>query len=470
MGVNDVISERPIRTISRRTPPVGEGGLGGKSLAVARAVLRFALRPAVFVTLALAAFTAFSVTRIRANAESAAGQKTFTEGDTGHYLDIARTFAAGDFSMSYVQARPHRQPLYPLLLAPVFRWGGGQLAALAAVNVALTGLTFLGIYLGLRHRLRSRAIAAIAGGLFLLNPFVVAQATQHLLTEPLHLLLAVGVIFAVWDYLVSRRGASLVGAFALAGLDYLARPNGLFLAAAMAAVVGIEGAARVLRGASGGNTTDWKRGLALAAAAGGAFVVVSSPSWVPRLVDYGNPIYHGYLSNYLWVDRYAEGHVGQRFAKYSARDYFATHGADDVAQRWVRGLWQCGAAIPVRIEGRVPALFLLGIAGAGWVLWRGRRDTRALLLFAALQMLPLVWTNLSNPTVRVPYAALLPFEVVFAAVGVRALQVGARRSDLAAALRRARSGHARRASQDRPSSPSRREHSPGDDPRTRARK
>jgi 4-amino-4-deoxy-L-arabinose transferase-like glycosyltransferase len=390
--------------------------------ALARLVSAFQ-RPLLFVPVAGLLFLATSLHAVLENAQTPRGRKDFLEGDTGHYLDIAHDFSRGDFSMSYVRNRPHRQPLYPLLLAPVMLASGENLAALAMVNVVLTVLTFLLVYFGLLHRLGSRVVAAAAGALFLLNPFVRAQCTQHLLTEPLHLFLMVGILFAFWDYLETRRSWSLIAAAALGGLDYLARPNGLFVTLALVAVVVLVEGRRLLT----------RRGMIALGLAALAFVTISAPSWVPRYRDFGNPIHHGYLSNYLWVDTYAEGHVGQRFATRTARDYFAHHGVLDVAKRWLQGAWECGMAIPVRVEGRFPLLFFLALGGAGIVLCGGPRSLRALLLFGIVQALPLVWTNLSNPTVRVPYAAAVPFELVFAAVALH-FAIEAVRSRSAAAI------------------------------------
>jgi hypothetical protein len=377
------------------------------------------LRPRIFATVACLLFLASALHAVLENAQTSRGRKDFLEGDTGHYLAIASDFARGDFSMTYVRARPHRQPLYPLLLAPVMRVTGENLAALAAVNVALVALTFLLVYFGLLHRLRSRVVAATVGVLFLLNPFVHAQATQHLLTEPLHLLLMMGILFSLWDYLETRRTRSLAGAAALAGLDYLARPNGLFVMMAMTGTVLAVEIHRAWRAGAAHRRLSPVRGALRFALAGLAFVLISAPSWVPRCIVFGNPIYHGYLSNYLWVDTYAKAHVGQEFATYTAHDYFATHGPADIAKRWLRGLWECGFVIPAKVEGHFPVLFLLTLGGVGVTLWRGPLSHRALALFGGVQALPLIWTNLSNPTVRVPYAATIPFELIFAAIGLQ---------------------------------------------------
>ncbi|HVE16397.1 MAG TPA: hypothetical protein VNB29_06655, partial [Chthoniobacterales bacterium] len=261
----------------------------------------------------------------------------------------------------------------------------------------------------------SRVIASVIGILFLQNPFVHAHATRHLLTEPLHLLLAVTLLFVVADYLLRRKPGTLVLAGALAGLDYLTRPNGLFIFASLVASLGLYEGWRLYR-------VPWKvrsEGMAIALSAALAilaFIAVSAPSWIPRYEYFGNPIHHGYLTNYLWTDSYKEGHVGQRFAIYSSKDYFASHGVKDVVLRWAHGIGECGFTIPIRTEGRWPALYFLALAGFLMTLWKGAPACRVLALFGTLQMLPLVWTNLSNPTIRVPYAAELPFELIFAAI------------------------------------------------------
>ena len=115
----------------------------------------------------------------------------------------------------------------------------------------------------------------------------------------------------------------------------------------------------------------------------------------------------------MWVDTYKEGHVGQSFAIYTWRDYFAHHHTGDILKRLIHGLWNVYFHIPIWME-RVPILYLLSIGGV-WTAFRFvGREFRYLCLFLVLQMQPLVWTNLSNPTSRVPYGSLLPFELFLA--------------------------------------------------------
>jgi hypothetical protein len=71
--------------------------------------------------------------------------------------------------------------------------------------------------------------------------------------------------------------------------------------------------------------------------------------------------------------------------------------------------------IPIMME-RIPLLFLLSIGGVWIALRMAASEYRFLCLFLVLQMQPLVWTNLSNPTARVPYGSMLPFELFLAAL------------------------------------------------------
>lgn len=386
------------------------------------------LQPRAFLALATVIFIAAGAIVIDRNVESPKRLKLLFSGDTHHYVDLAREFASGDFSMAYVDRRPHRQPLYPLLISPVFRWAEGNPRLLAATSAVVIYAAFLLLYGLILWRFRSRFAAALVGVLFLIYPFVREQTTDRLLSEPVHLLLMIGIVFSALDWLERRRISSLLLAGGLAGLDYLDRTNGLFVMAAMLGALGLNELLRSPAGLLADRGREIRRLAVVYAAAVAVFVAVSAPSWIPRLHYYGNPIHHGYLNNYLWVDTYEEGHVGQRVAIYSARDYFATHGVTDVLARWWHGVWNCWFEIPFASENYVPLLYLLAWVGLGVTAWRGPRSFRVIALFGLVQMLPLVWTNLSNPNVRVPLASLLPFEAFFAAYGATLLVGWARKS------------------------------------------
>jgi hypothetical protein len=319
--------------------------------------------------------------------------------------------------MDYVQRRPHRQPLYPATLAPVIHFLGKDFFWMAAVSLVFSTAGFLLLYGAILHLQRSPVVAAIVGTLYLRDKFLFAEVTRHFLTEPLHILLMIGIIYAVLLWLRERKTWQLPAAATLIGLDYLVRPNGLFVALSLAAALGLREVLRAIR------ERDFRSPLRqwpVYAASVLLFSLVTVPSWLPRLRDYGSPFHHGYLSNYLWVDTYKEGHQGQRFAKYTWRDYTAAHTLSDAVQRTAHGVWNVCFAIPWTVNPKLHAMFLLALAGTLLALARGPSEYRWLLLFGAIQLLPLIWTNLSNPTMRVPYAATLPFELFFAALPLAA--------------------------------------------------
>ena len=93
------------------------------------------------------------------------------------------------------------------------------------------------------------------------------------------------------------------------------------------------------------------------------FVVLAVPSWVPRMIVFDDPVYHGYLSNYLWVDTYEEGHINEPI--YGPGDYFSSHDLGDVLDRITRGLvhvfWFWGAPGNYGVNGGT--LYLIGMLG-----------------------------------------------------------------------------------------------------------
>lgn len=374
------------------------------------------LKPAVFPWVVLPIYLVVALLGAAHSASTPKGQKDLTEGDSKAYIRHAGTFAAGDFSLDHVEDKPHRQPLYPMLLAPALKLSGGSLFWMATVNVYLAAATFLLIYFAVLYLFHSRFAAAATGVFFLTNPFVHSEVTRHLLTEPLHFLFMMAVIFSLLIYLRGKKPAWLLLAAAMTGLEYLARVNGIFvMASLMGAVVLHECVEWLLSSEKAIRFSVVVRRLGLYVGAVLLFLVVSTPSWLPRLKHFGDPFHHGYLSNYMWVDTYEEGHTGANYAEFTWRDYAATHDFGDVVHRALYGIWEVGFDIPTQIE-KPPVLFILSLFGAALALWRGPMSLRIVFVFGSVQLLPLMWTHMSNPTVRVPYAASLPFELFFTAV------------------------------------------------------
>ena len=351
------------------------------------------------------------------NASHPKTSERLVSSDSVHYFDAARDFSSSNFSMAYVKERPHRQPLYPALLALAMRLGGGNRFFLGLVNVLIDSASILVIYVFTLSQFGKRLVASLVALGLAANPFLDRQVTARLLTEPLHLLITICLIMTFLQYLLSRRPRWLFACAGLGALDYLTRPNGLFMAATALGTLALSDIIKYYsNNPSRAPFLSWLSTIAaryLAAAV--IFLIFSAPSWVPRLIYFGSPFHHGYLENYMWVDSYREGHVGESYASYSWRDYFAHHHLSDVILRIIHGLRNVYFRIPIMME-RVPILFLLSVGGVFVAFRRTFPEYRFLCLFLFLQLLPLVWTNLSNPTARVPYGSTLPFELFLAAL------------------------------------------------------
>ena len=278
-------------------------------------------------------------------------------------------------------------------------------------------MTVLVLYFGILKLFSSPLIAAAATVFYATNKLIVEEVTGRMMTEPLHILLVLLVIFSFVSYTASRRPAMLAAAAGLAGLDYLARPNGLFLMLSMMAVLFIEECSNRRHGPVS-RTRALPGCLIKFLVAALIFLVITTPSWLPRLHYLHQPFAHGYLSNFMWVDTYAEAHTGEAFSSFTWRDYVAKHNATDFLLRWGHGFLET-FSLPFRNERifgiRFPLLYLLAAAGVAVSVFTRNRTYLTLAAFFLLQMLPLIWTTLSNPTDRVPYASLFPFELVFAA-------------------------------------------------------
>jgi len=376
-----------------------------------------------FIILLMAAYFFANSLHVALNARTAKGAEAFASSDSAQYLSFAQRFLLGNFSMDYIRDVPHRQPLYPFLLATATKIGNGNLFFLGEVNVVAMTLAIGSVYFGILRFFRSHAVAAIPAFFVACNAFLWRIAGARLLTEPLYVLILIWVIIAFLQYLQERKTFWILLGSLFAGLDYLTRPNGIFDAAAFLGILFLaELSLRPLTGEQNEplfrNIPFLKRALSLIPKYLGALlvlIVVTTPAWIPRLVYFGDPLYHGYLTNFLWVDTYHLAHdFGERLPSYTWHDYVATHNLLDAVRRVIHGLWNVCIAIPI-LDEKAPILFLLSVAGAYTTLKRGPNEYRFLLLFFFIQLFPFIWTNLANPTRRVPYGSTFPFEPFFAA-------------------------------------------------------
>jgi Dolichyl-phosphate-mannose-protein mannosyltransferase len=373
------------------------------------------LSPELFIAVLLVVHLVICLTILSKNASHPKTSDRLVSSDSVHYVDIANDFAQGNFSMGYVRERPHRQPLYPALLAVATKLGNGDRFFLGAVNVLLASASILAVYI-LVSKLNESAIAACTAAVALAaNPFMDRLITARLLTEPTHLLMTIFAIYCFLRYLRDRKRGSLFACSFWVGMDYLARPNGLFMAVTALGTLALADLLNVRESIARGTPLPRWLGVFVGSylLAGVIFFVVASPSWIPRLVYYGEPFHHGYLENFMWVDTYAAGHVGESYPTYTWRDYVGQHGLYDVLGRIWHGLRNVYFRIPITME-RAPILYLLALGGVYVTFRKSLKEYSFLLLFLFLQLAPLVWTNLANPTARVPYGSTLPFELFLA--------------------------------------------------------
>ena len=87
-----------------------------------------------FILLLMAAYFIGNSLNLALNVRTAKGAQTLVSSDSGQYLAIAEQFLGGNFSMDYLREVPHRQPLYPLLLAAATKLGNGNLFFLGVIN------------------------------------------------------------------------------------------------------------------------------------------------------------------------------------------------------------------------------------------------------------------------------------------------------------------------------------------------
>ena len=335
--------------------------------------------------------------------------KELTSEDSANYWLIAGRFAKGNFSMDYIGFLPHRQPLYPLFLTPVVLLDPQSPYARITVNVVLCTAGLWAVFGAVRLLWGNASVAGLISLGFATNIFLIRNTTQRLMTEPTHVLLVIAMTLLLLLYLRRGQWYHLLGAGIVGGLDYLARPNGLFF---MAALLGTAGLADLGKSIKSFLPARLFRLGATYAATVALFALVTAPSWVPRLEKYGDPIYHGYLTNYLWADTYKEAHV--REPCFTWRDYVERATFADAAWRMTSGLWRVFIRIPWGVE-QIPILWIASAAGIGWALAKGPAEMRFLALFLFLQMLPLAWTNMSNPGGRAPYGSIVGFQFFFAA-------------------------------------------------------
>jgi hypothetical protein len=234
------------------------------------------------------------------------------------------------------------------------------------------------------------------------------------MTEPLYTLCSFVTLALALLYVKRGRARSLYLASFAGGLAYLTRPNGFFLMAALWGVL-VMSEILVLARDRGWTRPDLPslRGIATRfAIAGLIFLATAIPSWVPRLVYYGDPLHHGVVGNAMWVDTWEELRANQK-EPLGPSHYFANHGLSDVVKRFRFGFETVYLTAP---RHYTPKIHLLAAAGVVVAAFRRRRQDLVLIATAFLTLLPITWTSLPMPFTRIAYGAQLAFILLFSAI------------------------------------------------------
>jgi len=281
------------------------------------------------------------------------------------------------------------------------------------VNLLLANATLVLACLAAWKLLGSRLAGLCAAAYVATDNRLFTNLSTALLTEPLFILLSLGVNALLLGYLRGRSTRKLAGACAVAGLAYLTRPNGLLTLAALGVVCAVHEAPSLLRGGAG-RTEALRRCGARAAVCLVVAVAVTTPSWLPRLLYCGNPFYHEYLPNYMWADTYEEAHV-KGPPSLGPRDYASRHGLADAAARLASGLKATYYEVGYRLHWPFSCLAVVGLL-IGCTKAAG--EWRLLTLMMFLELLPLAWAYEADPVPRIPHAVLLPFAVLYVGLSV----------------------------------------------------
>jgi 4-amino-4-deoxy-L-arabinose transferase-like glycosyltransferase len=145
--------------------------------------------------------------------------------DAAHYNEIASAVAHGKgvssvYPYVWFHHTAFRPPLYPLLLGGAYAIFGVHIGVAQGLNIILGSFVVVSVYV-LTARLAGTRAALIAAGLATIYPPLVANDVT-VLTEPLALLLMLGMLIAV-----ERRSWVIGGA--LTGLLLLTRPSAQLL-------------------------------------------------------------------------------------------------------------------------------------------------------------------------------------------------------------------------------------------------
>ena len=339
---------------------------------------------------------------IETRLQNEATEAHFYSNDSSHYSRLATQIVNGESPFDDItNGMSHRQLLYPSLLAVATFIAGESTLSLSYVNLLIVIFSILFLCYA-SWKLFNSCIAGSFASIFLVtNLFYTRNVTTRLLTEPLFILTCCLAIYFLINYFRSSESKQMIFAIVFASLSYLTRPNGLFFTASLILCLVLKELFI--------DKTDFKSLFRKIIGCVSLFLLITSVTWIPKLFVMGNPFDHGYLTNFLWVDSYEVAQ--QRQVLYSFSDYAQSHTPMDALRRFKYGLVRIFYDTPIVKFGVFSSLLMF--AGILWACILREKSFLLLLLFMFVNLLPIVWSNLANPTLRIPAASIMPFGLFF---------------------------------------------------------
>ncbi|MGC9523817.1 MAG: ArnT family glycosyltransferase, partial [Anaerolineae bacterium] len=297
----------------------------------------------LLLVLALVAFASSVIPLAFNNTRSA-------DWDQASYLMVGLRIARGT-----ALTDGNRNPLYPLLLAPIAERDIGYFthAKWLSLGLGIAGLVV--VYFVSRYYVGP--VGALLVTLMLAHNIQYQQAASHVdvevLLTPLFYLAwhSSCRVLAALDSGEKGLTSSAVLAGVWSGLSYLAKGTGLLLIPLFIATLVVLAGSRYLK----------RREILIFML---TFIVVASPLWLYNWVTYGSPYYNVNTTHYMWNDSWEDNYVHASEELPTALTYLQTHTVTDMWERLIKGL----ETVPQQWYGALHIYGMpQGITGTAWV-------------------------------------------------------------------------------------------------------
>ena len=146
-------------------------------------------------------------------------------GDSPAYIQMAKSFFAGNFSAGLAEDYP---PLYSLFVTAAYSITHDWIIAGRLVSFIFSILTIVPIYF-LTKELFGEKVANVASVFFIFQPAIGGYSVR-IISEPTYVFFFVSAVWLSWKAISTQKHSLLFAAGAISGLSYLVRPEGLGVA------------------------------------------------------------------------------------------------------------------------------------------------------------------------------------------------------------------------------------------------